>query len=48
MTDRGLNEKEFKSIGEPKEWGVFMEEPMGATVRMTKDNRNLTLEILQS
>ena len=38
---RPLNEKEFKSIGEPKEWGVFPIRPMGATVRMTKNRRIL-------
>ena len=38
---RPLNEKEFKSIGEPKEWGVLPIRPMGATIRMTKDKRIL-------
>ena len=38
---RQLNNKEFKSIGEPKEWGVLPVRPMGATVRMTKDKRIL-------
>tara|TARA_B100001996_G_scaffold243437_2_gene188424 strand:+ start:1675 stop:2979 length:1305 start_codon:yes stop_codon:yes gene_type:complete len=38
---RPLNEKEFKSIGEPKEWGVLPVRPMGATIRMTKDKRIL-------
>ena len=38
---RPLNKKEFKSIGEPKEWGVLPIRPMGATVRMTKDRRIL-------
>jgi len=38
---RPLNEKEFKSIGEPKEWGVLPIRPMGATVRLTKDRRIL-------
>ena len=38
---RPLNDKEFKSIGEPKEWGVLPIRPMGATVRMTKDRRIL-------
>ncbi len=38
---RPLNEKEFKSIGEPKEWGVLPIRPMGATIRMTKDRRIL-------
>ena len=38
---RPLNEDEFKSIREPKEWGVLPVKPMGATVRMTKDRRIL-------
>ena len=38
---RSLNDKEFKSIGEPKEWGVLPVRPMGATIRMTKDKRIL-------
>ena len=38
---RKLSDKEFKSIGEPKEWGVLPVRPMGATVRMTKDRRIL-------
>ena len=38
---RQLNNKEFKSIGEPKEWGVLPVRPMGATIRMTKDKRIL-------
>jgi glycine/D-amino acid oxidase-like deaminating enzyme len=38
---RPLNENEFKSIKEPKEWGVLPVKPMGATVRMTKDKRIL-------
>ena len=38
---RPLTEKEFKSIGEPKEWGVLPVRPMGATIRMTKDRRIL-------
>ena len=38
---RPLTDKEFKSIGEPKEWGVLPIKPMGATVRMTKDKRIL-------
>ena len=33
--------REFKSIGEPKEWGVLPVRPMGATIRMTKDRRIL-------
>jgi len=38
---RPLTDKEFKSIGEPKEWGVLPVRPMGATIRMTKDRRVL-------
>ena len=38
---RPLNNDEFKSIGEPKEWGVLPIKPMGATIRMTKDKRIL-------
>ncbi len=38
---RNLTDKEFKSIGEPKEWGVLPVRPMGATIRMTKDRRIL-------
>ena len=38
---RSLNDREFKSIGEPKEWGVLPIRPMGATIRMTKDRRIL-------
>ncbi|ETA69806.1 FAD-binding oxidoreductase [Candidatus Pelagibacter ubique] len=38
---RKLTSKEFKSIGEPKEWGVLPVRPMGATIRMTKDKRIL-------
>jgi len=38
---RSLTEEEFKSIGEPKEWGVLPVRPMGATIRMTKDRRIL-------
>jgi glycine/D-amino acid oxidase-like deaminating enzyme len=38
---RPLNNVEFKSIGEPKEWGVLPVRPMGATIRMTKDQRIL-------
>ena len=38
---RPLTNNEFKSIGEPKEWGVLPARPMGATVRMTKDKRIL-------
>ena len=38
---RPLSNTEFKSIGEPKEWGVLPVRPMGATIRMTKDRRFL-------
>ena len=38
---RSLTDKEFKSIGEPSEWGVLPVKPMGATIRMTKDRRIL-------
>tara|TARA_Y100000996_G_scaffold408083_1_gene386565 strand:+ start:146 stop:1450 length:1305 start_codon:yes stop_codon:yes gene_type:complete len=38
---RQLTDDEFKSIGEPKEWGVLPVKPMGATIRMTKDKRIL-------
>ena len=38
---RSLTEKEFTSIGEPKEWGILPVRPMGATIRMTKDRRIL-------
>jgi glycine/D-amino acid oxidase-like deaminating enzyme len=38
---RPLTDIEYKSIGEPKEWGVLPVRPMGATIRMTKDKRIL-------
>jgi len=38
---RPLSDDEFKSIGQPKEWGVLPVRPMGATIRMTKDRRIL-------
>ena len=38
---RSLSDDEFKSIGQPKEWGVLPVRPMGATIRMTKDRRIL-------
>jgi len=38
---RPMSDNEFKSIGEPKEWGVLSVRPMGATIRMTKDRRFL-------
>ena len=38
---RPLSNEEFKSIGEPLEWGVLPVRPMGATIRMTKNRRIL-------
>ena len=38
---RPLDNEEFKSIGEPDEWGVLPIRPMGATIRFTKDRRLL-------
>jgi len=38
---RPLTDDEFKSIGQPNEWGVLPVRPMGATIRMTKDKRIL-------
>ena len=38
---RQLTDKEFKSLGKPKEWGVLPVRPMGATIRMTQDRRIL-------
>src|SRR5210317_1541143 len=38
---RPLTDTEYKSIGEPREWGVLPIRPMGATIRMTKDKRIL-------
>ncbi len=38
---RQLTDKEFDSLGKPKEWGVLPVRPMGATIRMTKDRRIL-------
>ena len=38
---RPLTDSEFKSIGEPKEWGLLPVRAMGATVRMTNDKRIL-------
>ena len=38
---RPLTDEEFKSIGEPKEWGVLPVRPMGATIRMTNNRRIL-------
>ena len=48
---RPLTDTEFKSIGEPKEWGILPVRPMGATIRMTKDKRILirnTAEVYHS
>jgi len=38
---RQLDDEEFKSIGEPIEWGALPIRPMGATIRFTKDRRLL-------
>ena len=38
---RPLTRDEFRSIGEPTEWGVLPVRPMGATIRMTKNRRIL-------
>ena len=38
---RPLTDLEFKSIGQPNEWGVLPIKPMGATIRMTSDKRIL-------
>ena len=38
---RKLSDKEFESIGKPKEWGVLPIRPMGATIRFTKDKKIL-------
>ena len=38
---RPLDDEEFKSLGEPKEWGVLPIRPMGATIRFTRDRRLL-------
>ena len=38
---RRLTDQEFKSIGEPEEWGVLPVRPMGATVRIINDRRIL-------
>ena len=38
---RTLTDREYKSIGEPREWGVLPVRPMGATIRMSKDRRIL-------
>ncbi len=38
---RPFTDREFKSIGEPNEWGVLPVKPMGATIRLTKDKRLL-------
>ena len=38
---RPMTDEEFRSIGDPKEWGVLPVRPMGATIRLTKDRRIL-------
>ncbi len=38
---RPLTDREYESIGKPKEWGILPVRPMGATIRMTKDRRIL-------
>ncbi len=38
---RKLTNDEYKSIGQPQEWGILPVRPMGATIRMTKDRRIL-------
>ena len=38
---RSLTDKEFKSIGEPDEWGILPVRPMGATIRLTKNRKIL-------
>ncbi|WP_435087383.1 NAD(P)/FAD-dependent oxidoreductase [Candidatus Pelagibacter bacterium nBUS_29] len=38
---RPLTDDEFKTIGQPEEWGVLPVRPMGATIRMTNDKRIL-------
>ena len=38
---RILTDEEFKSLGEPNEWGILPVRPMGATIRMTKNKRIL-------
>ena len=38
---RQLTDKEFESLGKPREWGVLPVRPMGATIRMTQDRRIL-------
>ena len=46
---RPLNDKEYTSLGSPKEWGLLSVRPMGATIRMTKNRRILirnTAEVL--
>ena len=48
---RVLTDEEFRSIGQPKEWGVLPVRPVGATIRMTKDRRILirnTAEVYNS
>jgi len=36
-----LNEEQYKTLGEAKEWGVLPVRPMGATIRTTHDRRIL-------
>ena len=38
---RPLTDKEFETLGRPKEWGVLSVRPMGATIRMTRNRRIL-------
>ena len=38
---RPLTDKEFETLGSPKEWGVLPVRPMGATIRMTRNRRIL-------
>ena len=48
---RSLTDKEFESIGSPREWGILPVRPMGATIRMTKDKKILirnTAEVYNS
>ena len=34
---RSLSDKEFKSIGEPNEWGILAVRPIGPTITLSKD-----------
>ena len=38
---RPLTDREFETLGRPKEWGVLPVRPMGATIRMTRNRRIL-------